>query len=67
MKMGKWDKRLALLSAYRNSILRYQRLLKTELTEIERGYIKGRLSACEAAVNALAEPTSRGFENSGTH
>jgi hypothetical protein len=44
----------ALLSAYRHSITRYQKLLKTHQTEIERDYIKQRLLACNAAVKALS-------------
>jgi len=45
----------ALLSAYRGSIMRFQKLLKTHLTDEEHDYIKERLSACRAAVNALIE------------
>ncbi len=48
----------ALLSAYRNNILRYQKLLKTYVTELERSYIKERLAACQAAVEALGGPDS---------
>ena len=44
-----------LLSAYRSSIMRFQKLLKTHLTEEEHDYIKERLSACKAAVKALIE------------
>ena len=44
-----------LLSAYRSSIMRFQKLLKTHLTDEEHDYIKERLSACRAAVNALIE------------
>jgi hypothetical protein len=43
----------ALLSAYRNGIIHFQKLLKTHLTEVECNYIKERLSACRAAVKAL--------------
>jgi hypothetical protein len=50
------DVNRGLLSAYRSSIIRYQKLLKTHLTEIERDYIKQRLSACDAAVKALSGP-----------
>jgi hypothetical protein len=45
--------RNVLLSSYRSSIMRYQKLLKTHLTEEEHDYIKERLSACRAAVKAL--------------
>jgi hypothetical protein len=52
-------KRDTLLSAYRNSIMRYQKLLKTHGTEEEHDYIKERLSACRAAVKALIESENR--------
>ena len=42
-----------LLSSYRSSIIRFQKLLKTHLTEEDHDYIKERLSACRAAVKAL--------------
>jgi hypothetical protein len=42
-----------LLSAYRSSITRFQKLLKTHLTEEDQDYIKERVSACRAAVKAL--------------
>ena len=40
-------------SSYRSSIIRFQKLLKTHLTEEDHDYIKERLSACRAAVKAL--------------
>jgi hypothetical protein len=46
----------AFLRAYRNNIMRYQKLLKSHKTDFERDYIKERLSACNAAVKALSEP-----------
>jgi hypothetical protein len=42
-----------LLSSYRRSIMRFQKLLKTHLTEEDHDYIKERISACRAAVKAL--------------
>ncbi len=48
------DTNHALLSTYRHSIVRYQKLLKTYVTDLERNYIRERLSACQAAVKALA-------------
>ena len=48
----------ALLNAYRNSIARYQRLLQTQLTDLESSYIKSRLVAYRAAVEALVAPES---------
>ena len=50
------DANRALLSAYRNSITRYQKLLKTHLSEVEQNYIKERLLSCTAAVKALSGP-----------
>jgi hypothetical protein len=47
--------RNTLLSSYRSSIMRFQKLLKTHLTEEDHDYIKERLSACRAAVKALIE------------
>jgi len=44
-----------LLSSYRSSIMRFQKLLKTHMTEEDHDYIKERLSACRAAVKALIE------------
>jgi hypothetical protein len=44
----------ALLIAYRNSVSRYQNLLRTQLTDVERNYIDERLSAYHAAIEALS-------------
>src|SRR3974390_1463633 len=44
----------ALLSVYRHDIMRYQKLLKTHLTEFEQDYLKERLVSCNAAVEALS-------------
>ncbi len=52
------DANRALLSAYRRSIARFQNLLKTHVTDVERSYIKERLSAYQAAVQALVSPGS---------
>ena len=54
-----------LLSAYRSSITRFQKLLKTHVTEEEHDYIKERLSACRAAVKALTE-TVRKWKRAAT-
>ncbi|MDA9504881.1 hypothetical protein XI09_09205 [Bradyrhizobium sp. CCBAU 11386] len=48
------DEDLALLRAHRNNIGRYQRLLKTELTEVERRFIERRLSEERRAIEKLA-------------
>jgi hypothetical protein len=50
------DTNRALLSAYRNNMIRYQKLLETHVTEVEQNYIKERLSAYRAAVKALEPP-----------
>jgi len=54
--MVEMDANRALLNVYRNHIIRYRKMLKTQLTVLERNYIKERLSAFQAAVNALTEP-----------
>ena len=59
MKMVDRDLDRALLSAYRNSVVRYRKLLETHKTEIERDYIKERLVACAAAIKALSGPGSK--------
>jgi 5-bromo-4-chloroindolyl phosphate hydrolysis protein len=51
------DEKLTLLRAHRNAIHRYQRLLKTELTELERRYIERRLSEERAAMDRVAAST----------
>ena len=58
IKMKDRDASRALLSAYHRSIARYQKLLKTHVTDVERNYIKERLSACQAAVQAIIGPES---------
>ncbi|MGT2435363.1 hypothetical protein ACU4GH_05160 [Bradyrhizobium betae] len=51
------DDELALLRAHRNNISRYQRLLKTELTEFERRFIERRLSEERSAIERLMATT----------
>lgn len=51
------DDELALLRAHRNNIGRYQRLLKTELTEFERRFIERRLSEERSAIERLSAST----------
>jgi hypothetical protein len=53
-----FDADLARIRAHRNNILRYRRLLKTRLSDLERQFIERRLSEEQAAVNALL---SQGF------
>jgi hypothetical protein len=48
------DEELALLRGHRSNISRYQRLLKTELTEFERRFIERRVSEERSAIEKLA-------------
>ena len=50
------DEKLARLRAHDNNISRYRRLLKTNLSELERGFIERRLGEERAAVESLAHP-----------
>ena len=51
------DEKLALLRTRRSNISRYRRLLKTNLTELEREYIKRRLSEEQLALETLIDST----------
>ena len=51
------DDKLARLRAHRNNIHRYRRLLATQLTDLERGYIERRLKEEQAAMAALSKET----------
>jgi hypothetical protein len=51
------DEKLAHLRAHRNNISRYSRLLKTNLTELEREYIEHRLSDEQLALETLIGST----------
>jgi len=53
-----FDAKIARLSAYRNNIHRYRRVLRTKLTELERGFILRRLEQ-EEALQTLTESDSR--------
>jgi hypothetical protein len=48
------DERLARLRMHRNNIARYQRLLKTHLTDLERSFIERRLGEEQASLDVLA-------------
>jgi hypothetical protein len=48
-----WDQ----LRARRNNVRRYRRLLQTELTELERRYIEGRLNEEKSAMERLTSST----------
>jgi hypothetical protein len=47
------DEKLARLRTHRNNIGRYNRLLKTELTDLERRFIEKRVSEERMAMEAL--------------
>lgn len=51
------DEKLARIRARTSNIRRYRRLLKTELTEIERCFILKRLSEEQDALAKLADQT----------
>jgi hypothetical protein len=51
------DEKLAHLRTHRNNISRYRRLLKTNLTELEREYIEHRLSDEQLALETLIGST----------
>lgn len=51
------DENLALLRAHRNNISRYHRLLKTQLTEVERRFIERRLAEERSAMEKIAAST----------
>ena len=51
------DENLARLRAHRNNIGRYRRLLKTNLTELERDFIERRLSEEGTALNLIVRHT----------
>jgi hypothetical protein len=48
------DERIARLRTHRKNIGRYRRLLKTNLTEVERRYLEGRLSEERYAIQMLS-------------
>ena len=48
------DETFALLRTHRNNINRYRRLLKTELTELERQFIEKRLAEEQFAMEQLS-------------
>jgi hypothetical protein len=51
------DESLTRLRAHRNNIHRYRRLLKTQLTDLERSYVERRLIEEEAAMQSLSDST----------
>ena len=49
------DEELARLRAHENNISRYRRLLKTNLSDLERRFLERRLREERSAVESLAE------------
>ncbi|MGY3605740.1 MULTISPECIES: hypothetical protein [unclassified Bradyrhizobium] len=50
------DERVARLRAHDSNISRYRRLLGTNLTDLERGFVERRLNEEWSAVQSLANP-----------
>lgn len=48
-----------LITAHRNNIRRYHRLLQTHLTDIERSYIQTRLSEEKSALQSMYGQSTR--------
>jgi hypothetical protein len=51
------DEKFARLRAHRNNISRYRRLLKTELSDIERQFIVRRMEEEKSAMEKLSSAT----------
>ncbi|MCP3384421.1 hypothetical protein NLM31_29030 [Bradyrhizobium sp. CCGUVB4N] len=49
------DARFALIRAHDDSIRRYQRLLNTQLTDLEREYIESRISEERSSMQSVRE------------
>ena len=57
------DEELARLRAHGNNISRYRRLLETDLSDLERGFIERRLNEERSAMKSLANhPVSSGLD-----
>lgn len=50
------DERVARLRAHDNNISRYKRLLRTNLSDLERRFLEQRLGEERSAVETLAQP-----------
>ena len=50
------EEKVARLRAHKNNIIRYRWLLKTNLSDLERGFIERRLDEERSAVNSLSTP-----------
>lgn len=47
------------MEAHRNNIRRYNRLLRTHLTDVERSYVQSRLSEEKSALQSVFEQNTR--------
>ena len=52
-----FEQNLARIRAHRNNIHRYRRLLRTELSDLERNFIDRRMADEQAALDALIAET----------
>ena len=52
-----FDENLARIRTHRNNIHRYRRLLRTQLSDLERGFIDRRMADEQAALDALIAET----------
>jgi hypothetical protein len=50
------DEKVARLRAHTSNISRYRRLLGTNLTDLERGFVERRLNEERSALQSLANP-----------
>ncbi|OAF13629.1 hypothetical protein AYJ54_43700 [Bradyrhizobium centrolobii] len=59
MRLSEWevkmDARFALIRVHDESIRRYQRLLNTRLTDLEREYIESRISEARSTLQSILE------------
>lgn len=61
------ESRMALIKAHHSNIQRYQRLLRTRLTDVERRYIGSRLIEEMSAMQAVALPQSNSGQTAYLH
>jgi hypothetical protein len=52
-----FEQNLARIRTHRNNIYRYRRLLRTELSDLERDFIDKRMAREQAALEALVSET----------
>jgi hypothetical protein len=51
------DENLSLMRAHRNNIARYRKLLKTNLTDIERQFVERRMAEEQSSLEKIAAST----------